>query len=1643
MYFYDKEAVQTRLAEVAEQAERTDGRNQAILKAFLAYCTDEQAYTNKMIEELHEAIWPRGTQRMSEIFSESDNQVLEILLGTEWAEKFKTIWDRSTDYIYLSGWGRRSFRTKTMEEKYLYLGVANLVALFELVAMHFSYETYFSRWESSILVPTGVIADLLAMEIDRGNVMILNQIHETIFGDNNTGRITREIIKGLLMSHQSIAHQWVGDLLLAAKLQEGLRQVIVESMDEGSREGFLYMLRLILDHDLTRFSSVVRALDVWTGLGIGAQKPMVIKKCLQTAYRCLTEPDYIAECVTSDDALQIYMGLWAIAFDEITATEQPLRQLLAAPEKYKRLVALYFLKETQFPFLQHRLATPLLGEPDYEVKYWVLENMFPNLNRLSLQLNNRGRLHSYKEMDGINCFAELYTELKHALDNMPKKEIIFKESVFPWNQVTLTYDQILEKIFLVVVEESSPEIVDTLLDYKGRMSADMRSIFLENFLSNPKTVKQKTAIVEFMGDRSEYVRAAAARLVEKLTLCTEDYQIIEDLLRYKAGDMRKNAIIVLIRQSPEGLLTSLKRLYTSNNEQQTLALLEIIAAIENAPTFATIQDECHTLAHSIAEREKEAKTSQKVWELAKRFISNDLPQYTAANGFGLYDPQQQVTLPVITSPEGFSPKTILSTDLREIQQILQGFSDRIDQYKDYEYEYEYWDGSRKKVILGSEDNFRIRWYSPGGPSITLDDYPLAHIWRETAGDFNLTASKILEILFYYCCYHNDQICTQTKWYSLLLTDLFQIDLAQIKKWLGSLPFRFFIESILNHLLDELPRAEIFHRCYEMGCYFYESTPPKYFQEEYEEKYPKLPYQQLYKGVLFGAEETSFWFTNMKKAMDCDEGFQKWFQLSYTFYQDSGYRVLGNLQLADFEKAFQFGLLPESELYAELCGRLSSYHHLGSLTEGERAESLPKLAEVCQKVVNRIVTIELQRGEMPTEVSHLASRIHKFVGTRFFIDIVVGTEKDTYVRGYNFLHGDNTKRQMFSHLLKCCYPADGEDENTLRAILQGRKVSAKQLIDAAMYTPQWVEMVEKALNWPGLKSACWYFHAHVNESFSVEKETIVARYSPISPHDFQNGAFDLNWFREAYTTLGEERFQIVYDSAKYIAGGALHKRAQLFADAVLGKMDLQRAEEVIREKRNKDYVLCYGLIPLYHGKSELLHRYQVLQTFLKESKQFGAQRRESEAKVVAIALDNLARNAGFADVIRFTWYMETETIRAMGRYLNPTIIGDIEVQICIDEHGKASMRVAKEGKVRKDVPSALKNHPYIKEMKVALKMLKDQHTRARASLERAMELGDEFKTDELQNLTENPVLYPLMNNLVFRCGDKLGFFRDMGLVDPQQRRYELQMEDRCMIAHPVHLYQSGEWATYQRDVYEHQRIQPFKQIFRELYRPNRDELEGVSTTSRYAGYQIQPQKTVGLLKGRGWTASYNEGLQKVYYKENVIAEVYALADWFSPADVEAPTIEEVCFMDRNTGKRMAFKDVPPLIFSEVMRDIDLVVSVAHVGGVDPEASLSTIEMRTVLMAELLRLLKLTNVELKGSHAIIQGTLGRYTVHLGSGIVHKMAKGAISILPVHSQHRGRIFLPFIDDDPRTAEIVSKVVLLAEDQKIKDPTVLEQIV
>ncbi len=257
-----------------------------------------------------------------------------------------------------------------------------------------------------------------------------------------------------------------------------------------------------------------------------------------------------------------------------------------------------------------------------------------------------------------------------------------------------------------------------------------------------------------------------------------------------------------------------------------------------------------------------------------------------------------------------------------------------------------------------------------------------------------------------------------------------------------------------------------------------------------------------------------------------------------------------------------------------------------------------------------------------------------------------------------------------------------------------------------------------------------------------------------------------------------------------------------------------------------------------------------------------------------------------------------------------------------------------------------------------------------------------------------------------------------------------------------LLQTQAWPQWQRDCFLRERIQPFKQVFRELYVLTAAESEDGTLSRRYDGHQVNPRQALALLGNRGWTVHPEEGVRRTFHAQGMTAWLSFFEGFTTPAEVEGLTLAGIGFSRRGEWKPLPLEAVPPRLFSKVMRDVDLVVSVAHQGGVDPEASASTVEMRAALIREAMALLKMDNVRFQGSHALIDGQLATYSVHLGSAVVHRQPGGYLCIVPVHSRHRGRLFLPFADDDPRTAEALSKVLLLAKDTEIKDPTILEQI-
>jgi hypothetical protein len=80
---------------------------------------------------------------------------------------------------------------------------------------------------------------------------------------------------------------------------------------------------------------------------------------------------------------------------------------------------------------------------------------------------------------------------------------------------------------------------------------------------------------------------------------------------------------------------------------------------------------------------------------------------------------------------------------------------------------------------------------------------------------------------------------------------------------------------------------------------------------------------------------------------------------------------------------------------------------------------------------------------------------------------------------------------------------------------------------------------------------------------------------------------------------------------------------------------------------------------------------------------------------------------------------------------------------------------------------------------------------------------------------------------------------------------------------------------------------------------------------------------------------------------------------------------------------------------------------------------------------------------GHFARIKGKLASYRLHLGSAAIHVEPGAYLCVVPARwGQKHEKLFLPFDAEDLKTSEVVSKVLLLAEDERIKDESILSQI-
>ena len=1538
---------------------------------------------------------------------------------------------------YQVGYSRRAFRSDHPEHHEF----ARRNFIQSLLGIVRGYEQpldWYAAWAPYLGYSADLLGRLFAAAINQGDALgdqVFEILCDSARGDHEIGAMGRHVTRALLVANRPEGWELIENLLVAAQRQEGLRQTILETIDEAHPQAFQRIVRVILEHNLVRFSATIRAVDVWFGLGWEVEQQRRVQESLELLLQVLEHPNQRTAFLQNDDPNRVHLALWSLAFENIDLAIPPAVELLRTGTVEQRFVAAYLLRQLDISQAQEAL-TPSLADNDIRVA-----------------------VQAYRS---LGCRAG-FEALEAFINRFSAKETSIEPLVWSWMNYTITLQSVADNL----VRSLGDRPVERLMPYRTMMGEWGRIEVGKQLIKQTWDDQAREVVFELIRDRSSYVREQIMSALNAHRYCptAPEAQTLESMLYRKAADLRRGVLSLLLKQDDDAAIGSAQRLLNQSKAPQRKAGLELLVQLQQ-----TERGQVKPIAEAYASQRPKRTASEQ--ELLDQLLADqqDIPTLDDALGLAPRELRSHPQCPA-------QPKHPIPLVSEAAQEILASLHALIDEHR------------TEEVVLNSDypqEQLLGNLYWLPTPDFKLPQeenlkrLPLAEVWQAwlTNRPKALRDPDGLEIIRAIAACHGansqpfhyefgmDRGRNQPpKWQHQLFEQWFTpVELTSplipgLLSWLIYLePPQNLINALLNaaqytlaiiHQQTAGKRKE--WRNYRLLVWL--NLARSHFQD-YRDQWTEEQIRHLWQ-LLRWIDEPS------------DESVPHWrvksgeTRYSYDRFettQEEGFIQRHRPELREITLAYGVEAATDADFWDYLIGARpmsSRFNELRELTQRKPhpfVQANPKIGQIVNQSCDRILEVELTRGELPTAATEVAKNLSSIKGIATVVNLLQKLDNEKFIRGW--VSDSRNRTAVLSHLCRVSFPGEDETPQDFAKAAKAAAIPTQQLVELAMYAPQWVNYIEHALRWKGFSEAVWWFHAHTkDEAWQVDADirnlwaAQIAERTPLSSQDLLDGAVDVAWFQRIRKGMKSDRWTALNEAAKYTSGGGGHKRAQLFAEAMTGATDRAGLIKRLQTKRHQDSVRALGLLPLARGKkrdADLLERYQIIQEFLRESRKFGSQRQASEKLAARISMDNLARTAGYPEPQRLEWAMEGMAIQDLATGAVSVEIDPVTVSLSITPDGKPQISVLKNGKALKSVPAKLRKNPEIKALQQRKKEITQQASRITQSLEQSMCRGDQFTGTELKQLLTHPLLKPVLQRLVFiESNTGVAGLPVEGLLNHDGQTVAIKASMQLRIAHPVDLAERDDWHLWQQYCFQSELVQPFKQIFRELYVLTTAEQQGRGSGScRYTGHQVNPRQSLALLGKRGWVAHPDEGIRRTFHDEQIVVWLEFEEGWYTPTEVEGFTLDQICFCDRTTYKILELSAVPSRLFSEVMRDLDLVVSVAHQGGVDPEASASTVEMRASLLQETSRLLQLHNIQLQKSHALIEGKMGSYSVHLGSAMVHRQPGGAICVVPVHSQHRGRLFLPFADNDPKTAEVISKAIMLAKDHEIKDPTILEQI-
>jgi hypothetical protein len=422
--------------------------------------------------------------------------------------------------------------------------------------------------------------------------------------------------------------------------------------------------------------------------------------------------------------------------------------------------------------------------------------------------------------------------------------------------------------------------------------------------------------------------------------------------------------------------------------------------------------------------------------------------------------------------------------------------------------------------------------------------------------------------------------------------------------------------------------------------------------------------------------------------------------------------------------------------------------------------------------------------------------------------------------------------------------------------------------------------------------------------------------------------------------------------------------------------------------------------------------------------------------------------------------------------------DVVAEIAIaDDEATLGWRGA-DGKVFKSVPASVKRDHAgaVAQLRRTVKEIGQVLPAQRLRLENLMVSGRELTVGQWRTrYLEHPLIGDMSRRLIWSIAASGATTSVMALdgrlVDVGGAAVDPPGDARVQLHHPLRA-RPDETLAWRRLLERRQLTQPFKQAHREVYLLTDAERATRVYSNRFAGHILRQHQLAALCRDRGWRYHLQGGFDGANNPHlNIPGTNLAVQLWTeTPQDADNVSesgiylhvaTDQVRFTEADDV--VPLEQIPPLIFSEVMRDVDLFVSVASI-GTDPnwtdrgeqgaygaywqafafgELSASATTRRAVLEAVVPKLKIRDRCSFDERHLVVRGELATYRIHLGSGnVLIEPGSRYLCIVPDTSKGRGeRVTLPF-KGDSMMAVILSKAFLLAADQDIKDPTIVRQI-